>query len=340
MSKLEPRQASPSWLYRFLDWADRSPITVWGAGILYFVLAGLILYLGSWFIAGGAPHLSFQFFFPGLYMPILLIFWHATNSFASNSINSFAHGVGKTSKQIEEIYTDFVSVKGRVVWLLVLLAIPIGIYYVNGFIAAPEFSKATPIALLYLVVLPTCVVQTLMMFRLLRQLFLLNFHYKSVKDINLFNLGPIYALTGYGYNLAFFGILLVVAIDIVDLLQGNRFDLANNMVSVILVVVLFVSPTLGISRRIRAEKTKDLRDLGTQLNGLYDETSAAVRGRKLDKVPSLNSAAIALERQIEKVQKVATWPWNPGSLRNLLLPIMLPLAVAILQRYVLTALGF
>jgi len=42
---------------------------------------------------------------------------------------------------------------------------------------------------------------------------------------------------------------------------------------------------------------------------------------------------------MDTVQKVPTWPWNPGSLRNLLLPVLLPLFIAILQRYVVTLLG-
>ena len=96
---------------------------------------------------------------------------------------------------------------------------------------------------------------------------------------------------------------------------------------------------LGINARLRREKQSDLQRMGSELNAIYQETEAAIRSRKLAKVPALKTASSALREQMDTVQKVPTWPWNPGSLRNLLLPVLLPLFIAILQRYVVTLLG-
>ncbi len=179
------------------------------------------------------------------------------------------------------------------------------------------------------------------LFRLARQLFLVNKLYKDVKKINLFNLWPIYALSRYGYTIALLFIVVTVVIDLVFRLVGGA-DLGTVYLvyTVLVSLIVFIAPLIGINRRLRREKEGELQRLGVQLNSVYTETEAAVRRRKLGKVNPLRIAAGALKDQMDAVQKVATWPWNPGSLRNLLLPVLLPLFIAILQRFVLTWLGF
>jgi hypothetical protein len=77
-----------------------------------------------------------------------------------------------------------------------------------------------------------------------------------------------------------------------------------------------------------------------QIEGIHNKVKLAVNQNKLAKLGELRTAASTLKEQLDFVQKLPTWPWNPGTLRNLLLPITLPLLVAIMQRYVLTWLGF
>jgi hypothetical protein len=162
-----------------------------------------------------------------------------------------------------------------------------------------------------------------------------------VKKINLFNLWPIYALSRYGYTLALVFIVVTVFIDIAfRLLGGADLPVGIMIYTLALSLVIFIAPLIGINHRLRREKDQELQRLGIQLNTVYNETEEAVRRRKLAKVMPLRSAAAALKEQMEAVQKVATWPWNPGSVRNLFLPILLPLFIAIMQRYVLTFLGF
>lgn len=152
---------------------------------------------------------------------------------------------------------------------------------------------------------------------------------------------PIYALSRYGYTLALLFILTTVLIDVIFRFLGGA-DLPVGIIIYTLVIslIVFIAPLLGINRRIRREKERELQRLGIQLDAIYSETEAMVRGRKLAKVTPLRTAASALKEQMESIQKVATVPWNPGSLRNLFLPVLLPLFLAILQRYVLSFLGF
>jgi hypothetical protein len=164
--------------------------------------------------------------------------------------------------------------------------------------------------------------------------------YKNVKKINLFNLWPIYALSRYGYTIALLFILATIAIDLVfTFLGAQALGLTYIVYTLIVSLVVFIAPLLGINNRLRNEKIQELQRLGIQLNSVYNETESAVQSRKLAKVPALRTASGALKDQMEAVEKVATWPWNSGSLRNLLLPVLLPLFLAILQRYILSFLG-
>jgi hypothetical protein len=185
------------------------------------------------------------------------------------------------------------------------------------------------------------VFELFLVFRLFRQLILVNALYKEVKNINLFNLWPVYALSRYGYTIALLFVLSTVLIGIVfRLLGGADLGYVYIIYTLAISLVVFIAPLLGINTRLRRQKEQDLQRLGVQLNGIYQETETAVRSRKLAKVSALKTAASALKEQMDAIQKVATWPWNPGSLRNLLLPVLLPLFIAILQRYVLSFLGF
>lgn len=333
-------RATPRWLYRFIDWSNSTPIQIWGVAIVFYIASGGLLHLARYLFEAGSPQFDAGLFFPGIYFTILISFWHWTNLLAHSFLETFGRGVGKRTAEIKRIHTDFISLSERQSAVLFILGIFLAIFYAQDFIRQFGFTQLASMVALFLVALPASVLQLYSMFRILVQLVKLTELYNEIKDINLFNLKPVYALSRYSYSYAFIGMLTVVLIDSVSLLQHESIDWANHILSLGLVLVLLVAPTLGIGRRLRAEKDKDLQYLGNQLNSLYDETSLMVKRRKLATIPQLNSAAMALERQIEKVQKIPTWPWNPGSLRNLFIPVLLPLLIAILQRYALTLLGF
>jgi hypothetical protein len=342
MANRKSLHPSPKWLYRFLDWVDRTP----GKGALW----ALVVYLASagfthaaaWW-AGNLPHfeLDANLLFAASWFPSNVLVWLWIDRVARSAIQDFAKGIGKSNAETTRIETDFVSLSPIVAALLA------GFGAVISYVDAANQAAAAGIAqwaAIFIFSLPAMLggaIELLTTFRLGRQLILVNRLYNEVKDVNLFSLWPIYALSRYGYTLALFFILLTVTFDLIlILITGNGFGLAIIAYTLIISIVVFLAPLFGISARLRREKEQDLQRLGVQLDQVFRETEAAVRRRQLGKVPALKTAASALKEQIEAVQKVATWPWNPGSLRNLLLPVLLPLVIAVVQRYVLSFLGF
>lgn len=333
---------SPKWLYRFLNWMRSTPFNGALVAVAIFVVSAGSMHWASWQSGSLARYqVDTQLLFPATWFPANLLFWIWLDGIARNAITAFANGIGKSRQETEKIYIDFISI-GKTT-SLVLLVIGLGAGATDSITRAATFGvDQLPLALLVSAgPILGGVFELFSLVRLFRQLFLVNAFYKELSKINLFNLWPIYALSRYGYTIALLFILATVFIDLLfRFLGGADLGFAYIVYTTIISLVVFIAPLLGINARLRREKERDLQRLGIQLNTVYQETETAVRNRKLSKVAALRAAAGALKEQMEAVQKVATWPWNPGSVRNLLLPVLLPLFIAVMQRYVLTFLGF
>lgn len=310
--------------------------------IVLFVISAGLLHWGAW-QSGSLARYQFDtlLLFPALWLPSNLLFWFWLDAIARNAITAFAGGIGKSKEETKRLYVDFISISEPIGFILLVAGLVIG---TGDSITRAATFGVTQLPLVLVMSLGSIlggVFELFSLFRLFRQLLLVNALYKNVKNINLFNLFPIYALSRYGYTIALLFVLATVVIDLLfRFLGGADLGFIYIVYTLIISLVVFIAPLLGINRRIRREKEEELQRLGVQLESVYSETEAAVRNRKLAKVLPLRAAAGALKEQMDAVQKVAPWPWNPGSLRNLFLPILLPLFIAILQRYVLTFLGF
>jgi hypothetical protein len=329
---------NPRWLYSFLFWLKGTPL---GGGLF----AAIVLTLGILFIhiplwqSNQIPgyEINPALIFPVTWFPIGLLFWLWQDRLAERVLRDFGNGVGKNENQIKTIYSEFISLPNTTAFILV------GIGLVNGgFYSATQARELGISGFFYILlssILPTLgsTLELLGIWRWVKQLFHINTLYREIDQINLFNLWPVYALSRYGYSLAMLTIVSIVLLDgVLRLVGGNDLPFYTIVYTVFLGLLVFIVPLLGINRRLQREKQRDLQRLGIELKSLYDEIEKAISERTLEKVNTLQSAVNSLRTQMEAVQKVATWPWTPGSLRNLLLPILLPLLIAILQRYVLS----
>jgi len=332
---------SPRWLYALLNWIQRTPGRGWLFSAGLFLLGILLIHWPLWQSGLRTPYqIDPALIFPATWLPLGLMFWLWMDGVALTTINDFGRGLGKSSQEIQQLYIRFISLGETPALVLLLGGLFLGFGYQIE--QGSALGITNPVQLFLGGVVPALgsVMELLGVARILQQLFTVNSLYKEIKRINLFNLWPIYALSRYGYILALAFILATVAIDLVVRLDGGAgLPWETILYTLAVALVVFLAPQLGINARLRREKQNDLQRMGSELNSVYVETEAAIRGRKLGKVPALKAAAGALREQMEAVQKVATWPWNPGSLRNLLIPVLLPLFIAILQRYVIAWLG-
>lgn len=335
-------QPTPRWLYVLLDWIKGTPLNGVLVAASLFVISAGSLHWAAWQAGSLAQYqIDTELLFPALWLPSNLLFWLWLDNIAKSAISAFARGTGKSEQEAKEIYTDFISISETMGIILLIAGLGLGLGDAFQRMTSFGITQLPLVALISIGPILGGVFELSTLFRLLRQLLRVNALYKDVKKINLFNLSPIYALSRYGYTIAFVFILVTVVIDLIFTILGTEaIGLTYIIYTVIISLVVFLAPLIGINNRLRTEKSNELQRLGIQLDSVYNETEAAVRNRKLAKVPALRTASAALNERMEAVKKVATWPWNPGSLRNLLLPVLLPLFLAVLQRYLLTFLGF
>lgn len=342
-------EPSPRPLYRFFGWLRATPLGGWLVGFGLFLALGLFPQAVFWLI-GIQPVGQFSLFnaVPAIFIALNLIIWLWMDRLASAAFNDFGHLEGLPAARTQALLTDFISV-GPALSRLTLIAAVLG-GFAFSILTAPSNGFTPGLNLEFLLFLALTLLTNafwlLAVVRMARQVFRMNRLFAEVKDINLFNLWPIYALSRYGSNLGmiFIGTASVVASLFLLGTEPTSFlrPFATFVVfnSVTAALIIFLTPLVGINRRLRREKEDILHRLGDELKILFAETEAAVRERATPRISDLRAASAAVREQMEAIQKIPTWPWNPGTLRNLFLPIMLPLLIAILQRYVLTALGF
>ncbi len=334
-------EPTPRWLYRFLTWFQRTPFNGVLLAVLIFLISAVLYHWASW-QAGGLPKYQIDagLLFPALWLPANILFWLWLDSVARTAIQNFIQGQGGNLAEVNKTFVGFISI-GEIAGF-VLLAGALTLAPFDAIQRATSYGITQPLTIILISLLPALgsVIEGLSLFRLIRQLFLVNSLYKDVKKVNLFNLWHIYALSRYGYTIALVFILATILMDaIFSLLGAGSIGFGYILYTVGLALIIFIAPLLGINRRLGNEKQRELQRLGTELNLVYGETEEAVSSRKFAKISDLRIAGTAIREQMESVSRVATWPWNPGSLRNLLIPVLLPLFLAILQRYVLSWLG-
>lgn len=348
MTTLIPER-SPRWLYRFFDWLRATPLGGWAGGIAVFLILWLVPQ-GLFWLTGAQAFPRFELFnaVPAIFISVNLLVWLWMDRLAETAISDFGRMEQLPREHAQALLTDFVSLGRRLTWVVLILGTLEAIVFafviapVNGFVVGvnADFVTFSVFNLL------SNLLWALAVTRMARQIYRMNRLFAEVKAINLFNLWPIYALSRYGANLGM--IFIAAASLIVSLfLLGSEETSFLRPLSIFIVfnslvasLIIFLAPLAGINRRLRREKENVLHRLGDEMKVLFDETEAAIKAREAGRIGEFRTASSALREQMEAVQKIPTWPWNPGTLRNLFLPILLPLLITILQRYVLTALGF
>jgi hypothetical protein len=333
---------SPVWLYRFLAWVRKGPFSGGFFAVALFLLGGSASHWAAW-QSGGLPKYQFdtELLFPALWLPSNILFWIWLDKQAHAAIYSFIKGHGGSEQQAKKTYTDFISIGELSGAILLVAGIAFGLP--DAAARASAYGIKQPLSILVASILPLLggILEVMSVFRLIRQLILVNKLYAGVSKVNLFNLWPIYALSRYGYTIALVFVVVTILIDVVfTALGAGGIGLSYIMYTLVLSLIIFLAPLFGINRRLRNEKQKVLARLGSEIDSVYQESEAAVRSRKFSQVANLRAVGAATREQMDSVTKIATWPWNPGSIRNLLLPVLLPLFIAVLQRYLLSALGF
>ena len=160
--------------------------------------------------------------------------------------------------------------------------------------------------------------------------------HRMVKRIDLYDLDPLYTMSGLTARTGA-GLVLLIYITFVLLprqLATTAFG-GTLVVVVVLAAAAFVAPLTGIHRRLEAEKKRAVNDVNQRLKRILAEIHGRIDRQQIEGLDPLQKAVSGLLAERDILNKISTWPWQAATLRGfvsaLVLPVMLKVAQDVLK---------
>jgi hypothetical protein len=195
----------------------------------------------------------------------------------------------------------------------------------GGLERAPALFLAV-LGILYLVSYP-------FFFHIWHQLREIHRLHRDRAEVSLANIRPMYALArvtslttlglignNYGWFLAQPG---------ADL--ANPVTMGETLFNFVIALVIFVWPLWSAHRRLAEAKERKLSEIALRTEATRARLHQAADDGKLGRIDPLHKVIGALQAETAELAKVATWPWTPGTLRNLMGAVLLPMVLWVIQ---------
>lgn len=351
-----------SWVDRLTATVDRHWIPWWLAYLLCALAAYLVMVLVQALTGGYRPgqYALFHLWVVGNFAYLLALI-HALDHSAAGALDAFRSVLrfepaeGSAAEDFDDLAYRLTTMAPGPVMVASLLGvllgtgIPLVLFRTPSPIisdlpqVAPQFGfSAHPASLLSMLLLSSfaSAVQGVFVYHTLHQLRWIDRIYRNHAGLNLFRLQPLYAfsrttaLTAVGlavFNYAWYGTAPAL------LEQPASVGLA--IFFLVVTVITFAWPLYGAHRQLLAEKRRLLSEGAERFERVVGQLHARVDSGDLERMDELTKALTSLEIEQAALRRIPTWPWEPGTLRNLLAALLLPLVVWFLQTLLARALG-
>ncbi len=329
----------PSWVDRFIDWVSGLPGPSW----LFYIALWLALFLMAnavkW-LDGSEPLGTITPFYTvgagdGAY---LLALMHYLKGAASAALRAFRPALTVSEAEYDRLHYRLTTQPARgtllasgicaaIAALNVLYNPTVPNSYYHTSLLAIAFGSA--IAILTLVCFGALVYQTV------HQLTMVSRIHAAVMHINLFQPDPLYAFSGLTVRTAMGYLFLAdtaVLVMYEFMLETDPLAVGIMAFMMLLAAVTFVLPLRGMHRRMVEEKGRLESEANRRLETAIAELHRRVDTMDLTEMSELYRAISSLEIERDMLAKISTWPWQPGTLRVALSPVLLPVAVWLIQR--------
>jgi hypothetical protein len=338
----------PSWVDRFMDWVQRLPGPAW----LFYLGIALVLVLIRTIVAWSDGSLPVGTFSPlhiffmggGVYLLFLL---HYLDDRAGAALATFRPvlNVGPEATRdagYERLRYQLTTMPARPVLLWSLVGLVFGV--VSGPFIIPEaqrqsfkyYTSPTATVVDFGIAGLSLMMIVVFAYHTIRQLRLVSRIYTQHTNVNIFETGPLYALSRVT-AITTIALLFLFYLNIT--IRGQIAGAAGTIASgatILLALATFVWPLLGAHRLLQEEKARRKAEAGRHLNAMIDELHRRSAAGDLTQMASINDATESLVRERDVLDKISTWPWEPETVRvvvtALLLPVVFWIATRILER--------
>lgn len=342
MPAKQKAKRTPVWLFWFFDLLRRNPIPLWLLALLIILIGGIAMHLDAW-NKGLVPNGQFDRYLASvsLYNVVYIAVWMWLDTRSRAALAAFFSYQRKSKAEFESIWADFVSVPSLTASLIF-----IGGMFI-GYLGLPQAKSLQPLIGKVLPVwdlfswIPVTGLIFLLIYRTLRQAFLIPRFFREI-DVDIFNPMPVYAMSRYASQAAvvLFVINYALMVSSIPDILFTPLGLVYQILIIGPSLIYFFAPLASVNQRMRAAKGELLAELGGDVKRVVQRIHAGVGKLQFGKVNEMRATIGALKDELEIVQKIPTWPWQPETLRNLLAPLLLPIFIYLAQRYLGTLFGF
>jgi hypothetical protein len=323
---------------RFLAWVGRLRVPAW---FFYLVLlaALIVTFNGLAWIDGTARLGTFELYRSSVpFYPVsILALMHYLNRVARRSLAAFRPALGPRDTDYKRLEYELVTLPRRGTWVTLVLSLVFTAAYINftPFLVA-LFHRSPWVAIVESVVYAFVFGMIAVFFyHTIWQLRMVSLINASATNINLFRLTPLYAVSGLtaqtGISLLlmnYFGVLTDPATF------ENLALITLTIAASLIAVVCFILPLRGMHGRIVAEKRRLRAEASARLEATIQQLYASADSQDLAGVGQLNQLMESLVTTREIIEKIPTWPWEPGTLISFISVFLLPFAVRLIVGFV------
>jgi hypothetical protein len=339
---------------RLTDWVRRLPIPAWLFYGLLWILLTLVHVASEW--ADGSQPVGrverWQLFFAA-WAPLSLALIHYLDDSASTALHRARPALRLTAASFAEMRYRLTTLPRGLVrlWTIVMVAAFVfGVSYFIRAIGLPPsalFFSYTPPSFatdVFILGMTNSILTGLFVYHTLHQLRIVNEVYSHHAVVDLFQMRPLYALSGVTVRTAI-GLLAVGYIFLlgvvpvyVDLAVAGptralAFPLLGQTVSLwALAVACFALPVTEIHRLMADEKVRLRSGLDRRMNAVLTEMHRRIDRGKWKEAESFQRIMNGLVVERDVLTKIPTWPWSPGAPGALLSALLLPVAIWVIQQ--------
>jgi len=151
--------------------------------------------------------------------------------------------------------------------------------------------------------------------------------------------GPLYALSRLTSQTTIGAVLLVYGLASIPVYVSQPLGALTVAAIILLAVASFALPLVGVHNVLAGEKERLLEGIADRLHTAGDELHRRIDAGKYQGMDELNKALAGLAIERNMIAAMPTWPWQPETLRTLLIALLLPLAVWLTQYILQKVLG-
>lgn len=345
----QPVQPYPaSWVDHLTGWVEQLPGPAW----LYYLGVALVLTLIRAIAAWSDGSYPAGTFFPlhvllAMSSAYFIFSLHYLDDRAGAALADFRPVLNVDDGGYERLRYQFTTMPARplFIWSIIGLAF--------GLVSEPLLVRETQLELFKMYTSPFATVVDIgtagliwMMnatfaYHTARQLRLVSRIYTQHTSVNIFETGPLYALSRVTAITAI-GVLFTAYMYTAILFNWQFESVADASVGIAFALVAlatFVWPLWGAHSLLQHEKAQRKRTVAQRMEGITDELHSRLDKRDLKEMDRFKDAIDSLVAERGVLDKVSTWPWEPETIRAVVTALLLPVVLWAVTR-VLERLGF